>query len=155
MAAIGDISGIWHVILLMTAISRATPIIPKQSARFGVMLISIALSFNFKYSRISVPIGASAGNSIMPSWFSEIANSEKEHSIPSEGSPRSLAALILKLPGNTAPTVATATFKPWRQFGAPHTMSNKRSPPTLTFVTRSLSAFGCCPHSTTSPTTTP
>ena len=82
-------------------------------------------------------------------------SSEKEHSMPSDGSPRSLAALILKSPGSTAPTVATATFRPCRQFGAPQTISSRRSPPTLTFVTRSLSALGCWPHSTTSPTTTP
>jgi tRNA-binding EMAP/Myf-like protein len=33
-------------------------------------------------------------------------------SIPSDGSPRSFAALILKSPGSTAPMVATATFSP-------------------------------------------
>ena len=82
-------------------------------------------------------------------------NSENEQSIPSDGWPRNLVFLILKSPGNTAPSVAHATFKPKRQFGAPHTISNKRSPPTFTFVTRNLSASGCCAHSTTSPITTP
>ena len=98
--------------LLITATSRATPKMLRQSARFGVMLISIALSSSFKYSRISVPMVASSGNSMMPLWSSEIPSSEYEHNIPSDGSPRNLAALILKSPGNTAPTVATATFKP-------------------------------------------
>ena len=39
-------------------------------------------------------------------------NSENEQSIPSEGWPRNLVFLILKSPGNTAPSVAHATFKP-------------------------------------------
>ena len=91
----------------------------------------------------------------MPSWSSLMPSSEKLHSMPKDGSPRSLAFLILKLPGNTAPTTATATLMPWRQFGAPHTISSSSSPSTLIFVTRNLSAFGCWPHSTTSPTTTP
>jgi hypothetical protein len=37
---------------------------------------------------------------------------DNTHSIPSDGSPRSFAALILKSPGSTAPMVATATFSP-------------------------------------------
>ena len=84
----------------------------KQSARFGVKLISIALSSKSKYSRRFVPTGASNGNSIIPSASTSIPNSENEQSIPSEGSPRNLVFLILKSPGNTAPSVAHATFKP-------------------------------------------
>ena len=82
-------------------------------------------------------------------------SSEKLHNIPIEGSPRSFAFLILKLPGSTAPTTATATLMPSRQFGAPQTMSRSSPSPTFTLVTRNLSAFGCWPHSTTSPTNTP
>ena len=128
---------------------------PRQSARFGVKSTSIVTSSNCKYSRISWPTGASAGSSTIPSWSSEIPNSEKLHNMPNEGCPRNFAFLILKLPGNTAPTLATATLSPWRQFGAPQTISINSSSPTLIFVTRSLSASGCWPHSTTSPTTTP
>ena len=84
----------------------------KQSARFGVKLISIALSSKSKYSRRFVPTGASNGSSIIPSASTSMPNSENEQSIPSEGCPRNLVFLILKSPGNTAPSVAHATFKP-------------------------------------------
>jgi tRNA-binding EMAP/Myf-like protein len=40
------------------------------------------------------------GSSIIPLWSSEMPSSEKEHSIPSDGSPRSFAA-YLKLDDNT------------------------------------------------------
>ena len=141
--------------LLSTPTSRAKPFIPKQSPRFGVKSTSIILSSRPRYSRKSVPTGASLGNSIMPSPSSLIPSSTKAHNMPFEGWPRNLAFLILKSPGSTAPTVATATLMPKRQFGAPHTISSSSSPPTLILVTRSLSASGCCPHSTTSPTNTP
>ena len=72
----------------------------------------MALSFKPKYSRKSVPIGASTGSSIIPSASTSIPNSENEQSIPSDGWPRNLVFLILKSPGNTAPSVAQATFKP-------------------------------------------
>ena len=62
--------------------------------------------------------------------------------MPCEGCPRSLAFLILKSPGKMAPTVATQTFNPWRQLGAPQTISSNSLAPTSTFVTRNLSASG-------------
>ena len=80
-------------------------------------------SFKSKYSRTHVPTGASAASSIMPAESSAKPISDSLHNIPNEGTPRNFAFLILKSPGNTAPTVATATFKPVRQFLAPQTIS--------------------------------
>src|SRR5690554_5751372 len=74
--------------------------------------------------------------------------------MPTDSTPRSLAFLILKLPGSTAPTLAKATLRPTRALGAPHTTLTCCSP-SLTTHRRSLSASGCWPHSSTSPTTTP
>ena len=75
--------------------------------------------------------------------------------MPSDCTPRSLAFLILKSPGNFAPTVATATFMPAAALLAPQTICRFSSPPTLTWQTPSLSASGCCSRDTISPTTTP
>ena len=66
LAGTGEIAGAFTAARLITPTSRAIPAMLKQSARFGVKLISIATSFKFKYSRKSVPIGASAGSSIIP-----------------------------------------------------------------------------------------
>ena len=66
--------------------------------------------------------------------------------MPCEGTPRNFAFLILKSPGRTAPTVATATFNPKRQFLAPQTISTNspslKSGPKLILVTCNLSASG-------------
>ncbi len=106
---------------LSTPTSRARPAILKQSPRLGVRSTSIILSLRLRYSRTSVPTGASVANSMMPSFSSLISSSAAEHSIPKDSSWRSFAFLILKLPGNTAPTVANATLMPTRALGAPHT----------------------------------
>ena len=139
----------------MTAISRAIPRILKQSPRFGVILMSITLSSSFKYSRIFIPTGASAGNSNNPSILSSKSISEAPQSIPCDSTPRSLPFLILKSPGNTAPIVATGAFMPTPTFGAPQTICKASPEPIFTVVTRKRSASGCCSTVRTSPTTTP
>src|SRR5690554_4660048 len=127
---------------------------PKQSARLGVKSTSITWSLRFKYSRKSAPTGASAANSIKPELSSPICNSVSAQSIPKDSTPRSLAFLILKSPGNTAPILAKGIFKPVRTLAAPQT-TWKVSVPSDTWQTLSLSASGCCSLLTTSPTTTP
>ncbi len=83
----------------------------------------------------------------MPSDSTSIPSSEKEQSMPCDGTPRSFAFLILKSPGSTAPTVATVTVRPRRQLDAPHTMSATALLRRYQFfVTCSLSASGCWPH---------
>ncbi|MCY1439301.1 hypothetical protein D9M71_555330 [compost metagenome] len=74
--------------------------------------------------------------------------------MPLDSTPRSLAFLILKSPGSSAPRVAKGIFRPGRTFGAPQT-TWKVSLPLLTWHTRSLSASGCCSVLSTSPTITP
>ena len=113
------------------------------------------LSLSCKYSRISMPTGASAGNSIKPSASATSPNSFAEQSIPNDSTPRNFDFLILKSPGNTAPMTEAGIFKPARTFAAPHTICNGSASPTLTLQTRNLSASGCCSVSNTSPTTTP
>ena len=154
MATAGAQVGSTTSTLLSTPISRARPAMPRQSARFGVRSTSMLTSLSARYSRISVPMGASSGSSMMPSASTSMPSSLKEQSMPWDGWPRSLAFLMVKSPGRVAPTLATHTLRPARQFGAPQTMSSSSSSPTLTLVTRSLSASGCWAHSTTSPTTT-
>ena len=90
----------------------------KASARLGVMDNSKIGSSKARYSITEVPIGASSGKSIMPSANS-LATTEsekpiscKEHSIPLDTSPLSFEDLILKPPGNSAPTKATMTLAP-------------------------------------------
>ncbi len=116
---------------LSTPTSRAKPFIPRQSPRLAVRSTSIVMSFKSRYSRTQVPTGASCANSMMPSESSAKPISNSLHNIPKEGTPRNLAFLILKSPGNTAPTVATATFKPLRQFFAPQTISTNSPCSTL------------------------
>ncbi len=113
---------------LSTPSSRATPSILKQSPRFGVKSSSIILSSSCKYSRIFCPGGASAGSSIKPSALSASPNSFSEHSIPNDSTPRNFAGLILKSPGNTAPTLASGIIRPGRTFVAPQTICNVSLP---------------------------
>src|SRR5690606_30398065 len=107
-----------------------------------------------RYSRTSMPTGASAANSSRPLWSSLVFSSAAEHSMPKDSTPRSLAFLILKSSPSSAPTMAKGTLMPGRALGAPHT-TWKVSLPLLTWQTRSLSASGCCSALRISPTTTP
>ena len=102
-----------------------------------------------------MPTGASSDSSIRPSVLSTIPSSFAEHNMPKEGTPRSLAFFILKLPGNTAPTTATGILKSWRTFDAPQTIDSNSSPFTLIWQQRNLSASGWSSTDTTWPTTTP
>ncbi len=62
--------------------SRAMPLTPVQSGRFGVRLISITGSLRPSTSANGLPSGASAGISMMPSWSSEKPISAPEISMP-------------------------------------------------------------------------
>ena len=134
--------------------SLAKPSTLKQSARFGVRSTSMTQSSKSRYSRKSIPTGASVGSSIKPSVSGDRPNSCAAHNIPCEGTPRSLAFLILKPPGSTAPTKAVGAFIPARTFFAPHTICTGSSSPTSTWVTFNLSASGCFSTLITKPTTT-
>ena len=136
------------------AISRARPRIEKQSARFGVKSISIMVSFRRKYSRISIPTGASSGKINSPACSSLSPSSRAEHNIPNDSTPRSLDFLIRKSPGNTAPMVANGTLTPTATLGAPQTICSGSPVPLSTVATRSLSASGCGFSANTFATTT-
>ena len=107
--------------LLSTPTSRAIPRILKQSPRLGVRSTSIIASSKSRYLTKSTPTLASEGNSHNPLASSPRPSSSCAQSIPKDSTPRSLAFLILKLPGKTAPTVANGTLIPTRALGAPHT----------------------------------
>ena len=126
---------------VIAATSRAIPIMLKQSARFGVSLIVILVSFNSKYWRISVPTGASNGSSSKPALSAAKPSSFSEHSMPNDSKPRTLACLIA-IPGKAAPTSAHGTLIPTRALAAPQTIC-KISAPILTLQTCKRSASGC------------
>ena len=117
------------------------PITLKQSVRFGVSLMVMLWSFKSKYSRISLPIGASNGSSNKPVLSAAKPSSFSEHSMPNDSTPRTLACLIA-IPGNTAPTNAHGTLMPTRALVAPQTICNC-SPPIFTLQTCKRSASGC------------
>jgi len=136
------------------AVSRASPITDKASARLGVTLISSTSPSSDRASARRSPTGALAGRTRMPLWSSLSPSSRSEQIMPWEGAPRSFAFLITSPPGMAVPTRATGTFCPAATLGAPHTMSSVPPCPVSTLQTESLSASGCRPHSTTCPTRT-
>ncbi len=99
--------------LFSTATSRATPMIPKQSARFGVTLISMV------HCLIKLQVFTDIVPSGIRRQFDNAAvivgnpSSEKGTAHPFRAvSPRSFAALILKSPGKNSANGGTATFSP-------------------------------------------
>ena len=155
-AGTGVVSGTTIDLDANAATSRAMPRIDIASPRLGVTASSNTVSSRARYSRRLAPTGASEGNSMMPSESSLKPNSLAEHNMPADSTPRSLAALILRSPGNCAPTVASAVLKPARAFGAPQTICSSGAPsPRLTAQTRNLSACGCSSALMISATRTP
>ncbi len=78
-----------------TPTSRARPRMLKQSARFAVRSTSIVTSLSSRRSsRTSIPSVVPSGSSRMPSDSTSIPSSEKEQSMPCDGTPRSFAFLI-------------------------------------------------------------
>src|ERR1039458_4161756 len=74
--------------------------------------------------------------------------------MPNDSTFRTLACLMTKSPGSTAPTRAHGTFAPTATFAAPHTMVRGLASPTSTWHTFRRSALGCLTTSSTSATTT-
>ena len=142
---------------VIAATSRAMPKMLKQSARFGVSFSVSKLSFKLKYSRISCPIGASAGSSSKPSASVAKPSSLLEHNMPNESTPRTLACLI-EMPGSSAPTCAHGTLMPTRALAAPQTICNvcpiPFTWPICTLHNCNRSASGCFSAETISPITT-
>ena len=139
------------------ATSRATPAIDKQSARFGVSLISNTRASRFIASRRFLPsaVANDSGKASRPSASSEIPSSFAEQSMPWLSTPRIFARLILKPPGSTAPSVAHGATMPACTFGAPQTICSMSGCPISTVQTRSRSASGCGVTAVTRPITTP
>ena len=107
----------------------------------------------------AAPMSVSEGKTIMPEWSFPMPNSSSAQIMPCDTSPRILPSFIVNsLPSlkyNFVPMVATATFCPFATLGAPHTILRSSPVPMSTFVSESLSASGCLPHSMTCPMTTP
>ena len=89
---------------------------------------------------------------MIPAWSCPISSSRSERIIPWEGSPRSLRSSIWRPPGIVAPGSTTATVAPGPKFQAPQTIESGSRSPTSTFVSWSLSAFGCLSAESTFPT---
>ncbi len=80
----------------------------------------------------------------MPSWSSEICNSNSDTSMPRLSTPRILPTpSVMFLPGMKAPGGTNTPFMPARALGAPHTTCTGSPAPVSTMHTRSRSAFGC------------
>ena len=62
--------------------------------------------------------------------------------MPWDSTPRSFAALMVRSPGNCAPTSASALLRPARALPAPHTICSGAPLPVDTRHTCSLSACG-------------
>src|SRR6516164_5894446 len=81
---------------------------------------------------------------MMPSWSSEICNSNSDTSMPRLSTSRILPMpSVIFLPGMNAPGGANTPFIPVRAFGAPHTTWIGLASPVSTIHTRSRSALGC------------
>jgi len=136
------ISGHWRGFLRAAAISRATPQCDNTSGRLGVTSTSSTLSPNIRRVWTSCPTAVSAGRTRMPEWSSAMRSSLREHSIPDDSSPRSVAFSMTRPPGSVAPILARGTICPAATLGAPQTIWSV-SCPSKTEQTESLSAFGC------------
>ena len=129
-----------------------------KSPRLAVKSKSITPSSIFIYFIGSSPIGASAGNSCIPSLSSGFKNllsnpsSAIEQSIPQDSTPRFMLLLIVMPPGSFAPGSATITFSPALTLGAPQTIC-LTSFPVSTLQMCKWSESGCIVHSLTSPIT--
>jgi len=138
-----------------TAISRATPIIERQSGRFGVISSSITVSGSPQTCTNGVPASRAASSTSRPEWSSPRSSSSFAQSMPIENSPRIFAFFSVMPHGSVVPTGAKGYFPPTSTFGAPQTTRMVSSAPYSTVHMRNLSAPGCGSICTTSPTTTP
>ena len=100
------------------------------------------------------PTGASAGSTRRPEASSAIPSSRAEQSMPEDSMPRTLATLIVRLPGRTAPGRAQGTLRPAAALGAPQTICRGWPSPISTRQTLRRSASGCLLTSSTWATTT-
>src|SRR3954471_14906045 len=132
---------------------------PRQSGRFGVISSSRTAVAIGRTSWSGVPAvrpaaaSPSSARTIVPACSVPMASSSSARIIPSELTPRSLAAPSFVPPGMTAPGRATATVWPPATFGAPQTICATCPPPTSTLQTLRRSASGWRPCSSTLPTT--
>ena len=140
----------------MAANSRASPRWPHKSGRCVRDLLSISMIQSSRPSSFDTgePGLVDRGNSQMPLCSSPRPSSRSEQIMPHDSTPRILLFLMCTSPGSLVPGKATATCKPARTLGAPHTICCGSARPTSTLQTDSLSASGCFSRSSTCPTTT-
>ncbi len=131
----------------------ATPMIPKQSARFGVTLISMCCHrvSGIRGCRCQSAHPQALDNAVMIVRNSQLREGAQH---PSDGSPRSFAALILKSPGRTHQW----SLPP--HAGPDGSLAHRRRvqqaiAADIHFCHTQFVSVRCCAHSTTSPTTTP
>ena len=126
----------------------------RQSPRLGVRPTSMTTSSSSSQSTRSIPVGAAASSSRIPSASSPRPSSRAEHSMPCEISPRIRLLRIFVPSGSRAPIRAKAVRRPGRTLGAPHTTRCGSPPPSSTSQSDSLSASGWGTTPTTSATVT-
>ncbi len=91
-----------------------------------------------------MPMGASVGRSMMPSWSLESSSSASEHSMPFDSTPRIIPSpIVMFLPGMNVPGGENTDTIPVRAFGAPQTTCTGVPRPVSTRHTRKRSALGC------------
>ena len=154
VALTGSMAGAVTAAPVSADTSRARPSMPRQSGRFGVSFSSRQMSSRPSSARSGVPGWASAARIIRPSLSLAMPSSTAAQSIPADGTPRTLASLILKSPGTTAPGNAHGTFKPGATLLAPQTIWRGAPSPASTSQTFRRSASGCLVTVSTCPTTT-
>ena len=136
--------------------SRATPQWEAASTRLAVISYSMtAWVSRCRYSFAGVPITASSGRTIMPSWLVPMPSSSSAHIMPMDSTPRIFDFFILKSPGRTVPIWANSTFWPAATLGAPHTTVRGSPPPASTVVMWRWSLSGWGSQVRTFATTTP
>ena len=119
----------------MAPVSRAIPIMDRQSGRLGVISQSSTVSLEPTYSANGMPQGVSSGRIMMPEWSPPRPSSRAEQFMPMDTTPRSLLFLILTSPGSTAPIMAVTMWSPASKFCAPQTIcSGAGLPPASRFL---------------------
>ena len=93
--SVNEISGLLSFRPVMAATSRATPIMDRQSERFGVTPMSRTVSRKSKASARSCPGCSPSGRIRMPVLSGPMPSSSSEHSMPSERSPRMSERLMV------------------------------------------------------------
>ena len=140
-------------VFCIAAISRAIPIMLRQSGLFGVRSSSTTMSESSSAFATLSPTDLEGLMTMIPLLSGPRPNSPSLQSIPSDVTPRIIVFSRINPSGKTVPGRAVGESISFVRLGAPHTTEIIRSP-ISTSQTCNLSAFGWGLILTTRPTTT-